>query len=378
MDGTMNDARLGSATRRAAILASVWTLPVIIGTAGHYFGLMADGGNMPASHVIGNNFAMWYVWIPASLAILWAYRRLPFSRRGWPIALAAHVGILSAVVIGQAWLTLVVGHVTGHVNPHVGFVMRIMATLMDLPAFDVLIYGWVLAVAVGLDYARRYRDRDLRASQLATQLERARLEALQMQLQPHFLFNALNSIAMLVRRERKQEALDVVIGFGELLRYVLDEAGTIDQPLAAELQFVRRYLEIEKVRHQERLRVIMSVGQEAERALIPNLLLQPLVENALKHGISCLPKGGEVRIRAERRGAMLRIEIENDGPALPEGFSLDSTDGVGLRNLRDRFAALVGDAGTFNLQTASGGNGVIATIELPFREHGRVMLERTG
>lgn len=374
----MTDARLGLVVRRAAMLTSVWTVPVIIGTAGHYFGLMADGGSMPASHVIGNNVAMWYVWIPASLAIIWTYRRLPFSRRGWPVAIAAHVGILVAVLLGQAWLTLVVGHATGHIPAHMGFVARIMPWLMDVPAFDVLIYGGVLAVAVGLDYSRRYRDRDLRASQLETQLERARLEALQMQLQPHFLFNALNSIAMLVRRERKQEALDVVIGFGELLRYVLDEAGTIDQPLAAELQFVRRYLEIEKVRHQERLRIAVAVGPDAERALVPNLLLQPLVENALKHGIAHLPKGGEVRITAERRGTMLHIEIENDGPGLPEGFSLDASEGVGLRNLRDRLAALVGDAGTLHLGTASGRQGVVAVIEIPFRERSRVTLERTA
>ena len=374
----MTDARLGLAIRRAAIVTLVWTVPVIIGTAGHYFGIMADGGSMPASHVVGNNFALWYVWIPASLAILWAYRRLPFSRRGWPIAVAAHLGIFVAVFLGQAWLTLVIGHATGHVQPNMRFVDRMMPLLMDLPAFDTLIYGGVIAVAVGLDYARRYRDRDLRASNLETQLERARLEALQMQLQPHFLFNALNSIAMLVRRERKQEALDVVIGFGELLRYVLDEAGTIDQPLAAELQFVRRYLEIEKVRHQERLRVTVSVGSEAERALVPNLLLQPLVENALKHGISRLPKGGEVRITAERRGTMLHIEIENDGPPLPEGFSVDATDGVGLRNLRDRLAALVGETGAFHLDTAPGGNGVVAVIEMPFRERDRVTLERTA
>jgi two-component system, LytTR family, sensor kinase len=197
-----------------------------------------------------------------------------------------------------------------------------------------------------------------------------------MQLQPHFLFNALNSIAMLVRRERKQEALDVVIGFSELLRYVLDEAGTIDVPLAEELRFVRRYLDIERVRFGERLRVVVAVTPEAERALAPNLVLQPLVENALKHGIGHLPSGGAVRISALRRGDRLHIVVENDGPALATDFSVEQSDGVGLRNLRDRLATLTG--GDATLQLASVAGGVSATIDMPYRATVRPALERTG
>jgi two-component system LytT family sensor kinase len=374
----VTDARLGLIVRRTGILAAVWTAPVVIGIAGHYFGLMAGGEGMPPAHIIGSSFAVWYVWIPATLAILWVHRKLGFSARTWPIAVMIHVGILAAVFFGQGWLTLVVGHATGHVGLQVTFRDRLMAGLMGLLPFDALIYGGVVAVGVGLEFAQRYRERDLRASHLETLLEHSRLEALQMQLQPHFLFNALNSIAMLVRRDRKQEALDVVIGFGELLRYVLEEAGTIDQPLAEELRFVRRYLEIERVRHQERLRVAVAVAPAAERALVPNLLLQPLVENALKHGISHLPKGGEVRISAERRGTQLHIEVENDGPVLPDGFSLDAADGVGLRNLRDRLHALLGEEARLTIASSASGHGVLAAVDLPFREGARETMQNTG
>jgi sensor histidine kinase YesM len=183
---------------------------------------------------------------------------------------------------------------------------------------------------------------------------------------------------MLVRRDRKQEALDTVIGFGELLRYVLDEAGTIDVPLGEEVRFVRRYLEIEQLRHRERLRVEFAIAVETERALVPNLLLQPLVENALKHGISRLPEGGVVRISAECRDGVLRIEVTNDGPALADDFSLDTTDGLGLRNLRERLAALIGDAAVFRLGPGADGTGVRAVVEIPYRYSERVALERTG
>src|SRR6185503_3016462 len=118
-----------------------------------------------------------------------------------------------------------------------------------------------------------------------------RLETLQTQLQPHFLFNALNAIAMLVRRDRKHEAVETIVGFSELLRYVLDEAGTMDVALDEELGFVRRYLEIEKVRLGERLRTHIDVDPGAEQALVPNLMLQPLVENAIKHAIAVRPEG---------------------------------------------------------------------------------------
>ena len=366
---TVTDERLGRVVRWTAILVAAWTVPVVIGVAGHYFGTMREprGFGMPASHIFGHSFAMWYAWIPVTPLIFRAYRRLPFTRANPAPAAAAHLGLAVGVFLLQTWLTLVVGHATGHVAPDITFAMQFIALVENLLLYDLFIYAGVLAVAFGLDYARRYRDRDLRASQLETQLERARLVALQSQLQPHFLFNALNSIAMLVRRDRKQEALDVVVGFGELLRYVLDEAGTIDVPLEEEMRFVRRYLEIEQVRHRDRLAVEYAIAPEAGDAIVPNLLLQPLVENALKHGISHLPDGGRVRIAVDRVGAKLRLSVENDGQALPAGFSIDATGGVGLRNLRDRLATLVGDGARVGVAARPEGSGVCVTVELPYR-----------
>jgi two-component system LytT family sensor kinase len=363
----MNDARLGRVVRWGLVLTGIWTIPVIIGTAGHFFGMMVQGEGMPARHIFGHSFAMWYPWIPATPLIFLAYRRVPWSRDRWPLALAAHGAIIGALFLLQTWTTLVVGQVTGHVPEFATFFRNLTALVVNLLLYDLLIYGGVMAVAIGLDYAKRYRDRDLRASQLETQLERARLEALQSQLQPHFLFNALNSVAMLVRRDRKTEALDMVIGFSELLRYVLDEAGTIDVPLEEELGFVRRYLEIEQVRHRDRLRVEFHIEAETNRALVPNLVLQPLVENALKHGIARLPEGGRVVVSSWRRGEMLHLRVENDGPPFSGEPAHEDRQGMGLRNLRERVTALLGVAGSVTLRAADGHEGAVAAVEIPFR-----------
>jgi two-component system, LytTR family, sensor kinase len=280
--------------------------------------------------------------------------------------------VIVPLFLAQTFAALVVGHYTGHVPPHVTYRQELTDGVVNLLPYDLLLYVGVLSVAFGLDYARRYRDRDLRASQLETQLERARLTALQSQLQPHFLFNALNSVAMLVRRDRKQEALDTLIGFGELLRYLLDEAGTIDLPLDEELGFVRRYIEIEQVRYRDRMRVEWDVSPEARTALVPNLILQPLVENAVKHGISHLPNGGRLRIGARRRetesGATLCIEVENDGPPVDGVVSIAETQGTGLRNLRDRLAAIVGPSTKLTIGSAPTLTGALAVIEIGFRE----------
>src|ERR1043166_694991 len=249
----ISDAALGRLVRTTLAIVAVWTVAVVIGTAAHYFGMMA-GGSMPMSHIVGDSVAMWYIWIPATLVILALNRRLGWTDGGWILALPAHLLVLAGVFCGQVWAAVTIGAFTGHI--HMSFLNHARMLAYELSVYDALIYGGVIGVAQGFDLWRKYRERDLRASQLEAQLQRTRLEALQAQLQPHFLFNALNSIAMLVRRDRKEEAVNVVVGFSELLRYVLDDAGTADVPLGAELDFVRRYLEIARIRYGHRLRVV--------------------------------------------------------------------------------------------------------------------------
>jgi two-component system LytT family sensor kinase len=357
----MTRERLGRSMRRLAIIVGAWTAPALVGIVGYSFGQMAGAGStMRVSHYVAHSFALWYSWIPATPVIFWIHRH----RRAWWRSMFAHAATLAAVFALQSWLTVIVGTVTGHVIARVGVRQNLAFAVTNLLSYDALIYVGVVVVAVGVDYARRYRDRDVRAAQLETQLERARLESLQMQLQPHFLFNALNAIAMLIRCDRKAEAVKTVVGFGELLRYVLAESATFDVPLAEELDFVTRYLEIARVRFGDSLHVSIHAGAGAATALVPNLLMQPIVENALKHGIGAA--GGHISIRAECRGSRLRLECADDGAGLPSDVDLSRTDGIGLSNLRQRLDALYGDRGSFTIRSRTG-RGTVAVIEIPFQ-----------
>ena len=369
----MSTTPLAHYLRRTALVVGIWSIPVFIAAVG---AIIVRSRGVPLTYLIGTSAAVWYVWVLATPFIDFVYQRRPHNRDGMPAWILANAVIVFAIYTAQCYFALAVGHATGLTPATVTPVDQALRMISSLLPFDVFLY-------VGVQYARFYRDRDLKVSQLATQLERAKLIALRSQLQPHFLFNALNSIAMLVRRDRKRDAIDVIVGFSELLRYVLDESGSIDVTLDEELQFVRRYLDIERVRHQDHLRVEYAVDPETLKALVPNLVLQPLVENALKHGISRLPEGGLVRIASSRRGAILRIEVENDGPPLTASEHVDGSTGLGLRNLRDRLDAIVGAESRLLLGPATRATGALAVIEIPLRKRERSAaqapaLERVG
>jgi signal transduction histidine kinase len=356
---------------RGALLVMAWTIPVIIGTSGHFFDTRMEPQPMPAVHVIGHSIATWYPWIVVTPLMWLAFRRLPRTGAALVGAVAVHALLLAAVYMLQAFAATTIGHVTGHVRDVTTPLMLARMMVAESLLYDLLIYLGLLAAFASIDLARRYRDRDRYASQmeaqLRAQLSEARFAALQMQLQPHFLFNALNSIAMLVRRQQSAAALEVIVGFSELLRYLLDEAGTIDVPLSDEVRFATQYLEIERVRHGERLVVSVDVPPEVMRALVPNLLLQPLVENAIKHGIATRTGGGAVSIAAARDGAQLVLTVRNEGPRLPHDWSLDAADGVGLRNVRARLAATVGEQASLVVCNSADGTGVEARVRLPYR-----------
>jgi LytS/YehU family sensor histidine kinase len=225
---------------------------------------------------------------------------------------------------------------------------------------DVAVYAALAATVLVLDARREARERELAAAELEAHLAEARLHALRGQLHPHFLFNALNGVSMLVRAERGAAALEVLAELGELLRAVVADQGAHEVPLADELDFNRRYLALEQVRFGDRLRVSFDSPRELERALVPNLVLQPLVENAVRHGVAKNAGAGEVRVRAFRDGERLALEVWNDGPAPgPEGT------GTGLRTTRGRLASLYGDEQELSLGPGPDG-GVVARVSVPF------------
>ena len=233
---------------------------------------------------------------------------------------------------------------------------------------DFIIYLGVLAAGLARAYSLRYRtqrEESLRvAAQLRAQLAEARLEALRMQLDPHFLFNTLNSISSLVERDPRG-VRRMIARLGELLRHTIEGPTEQEIPLQQELDLLRRYLDIMEIRFQGRLEITTDVQQRAMDALVPNLILQPIVENAIKHGVSKIEDVGRIALRSRVDGGQLVLTVENNAPLTDVGNASGDGTGVGVRNTRARLSHLYGDEQSFDLRAGDGG-ATIAEIRLPY------------
>ncbi|MEO8381219.1 MAG: histidine kinase [Acidobacteriota bacterium] len=235
---------------------------------------------------------------------------------------------------------------------------------------QLMIYGAVLAAGLAREYFLREQRRrreavllEARASHLEAQLAHARLDALRMQLNPHFLFNTLHAVSALVERD-PGGVRRMIARLSELLRHTLDSRGTEEVPLSGELAFLQRYLDIMAVRFQGRLRVKTLVDEAVQEARVPNFILQPLVENALEHGVSRATGETDIEIRARREGEQLVVSVHDRGPGLDA--SATELGGVGLANTRERLAALYGDAASVTVRTEAEG-GAASELRLPWR-----------
>ena len=244
-------------------------------------------------------------------------------------------------------------------------------TIADVVALATLeapvhlfIYGAILGVTYIAGYRRRLRERELAATQLGEQLALAQVRALRMQINPHFLFNAMNSISMLVRDRKQEEAVKTIAGLSDLLRYVLDETADQEVPLRNELDFIRRYLAIEKIRFQDRLHVSIEAPNTVLDALVPNLLLQPLVENAIRHGVSRSAAATSVAISALEKNGTVRLRVSDDGPGFAGDRPVEDGSGLGIANTRKRLAQLYGDGYKLDLEKEHP-HGATVNISLP-------------
>lgn len=301
----------------------------------------------------------WYVFAVLSIPVIWLARRFDFEsgNRRWSLA----VHLPCSLVFSLAYMIL--RALIGRWQSEASFTEALQPLLVKTWHFNLLIYWVIVAVSQAFDYYRKYRERELRAAELETQLAEARLEALQMQLNPHFLFNTLHSISALMHRD-VELADGMITRLSDLLRAALDNSETQEVTLRQELEFLRRYLEIEQTRFGSRLTVNMEVAPDTLEAQVPNLILQPLVENAIRHGIEPHAKPGRIDLRVQREAGKLRMELRDNGG----GRRKDGPDreGVGLSNTRARLRTLYGDDHGFELGDAPGG-GMLVRLALPFR-----------
>ena len=299
-------------------------------------------------------------------------RRFPIERRKWPRRTALH--LLFSLVFG---FTEVILH--SALLPRFGLFPAVMKTfsatfaVLLLIGFhqNVIAYWEVLGVQYALRYYRSYREREreaarleLQASELKTQLANAQLSALKMQLHPHFLFNTMNAIMVLVRQGLAPQAEEMLARLSDLLRLVLEEVETQEVPLHRELEYLKLYLAIEQVRFADRLRVRISADPAILNAAVPHLGLQPIVENAIRHGIGGSSAARNLEIIASHNNGTLDITITDDGPGFPP-FQLSNGRGIGLANTRARLSHLYGDAA--RLLTHNGPQrGAVVTMSLPY------------
>ncbi len=233
-------------------------------------------------------------------------------------------------------------------------------------SFDSWIMYWtILIVCFSIGYYRKYQRHKLRSSQLETQLAQAQLQALKMQLHPHFLFNTLHAISTLMDEDIKT-ARSMLVRLSELLRVTLESAGTQEVSLKKELEMLNRYLEIEQIRFQDRLKIEMQIAPETLEAQVPNLILQPIVENAIRHGIAPISRAGKIDIRAQRSNGKLQLEIQDDGKGIPEAQLANLNTGVGLSNTKNRLEQLYGEDQKMMLRNGEE-NGLSVFLEIPFR-----------
>lgn len=319
-----------------------------------------------------NQWPLWLLWWVVAPAVLWLQHRLTLLDRHWPWAISLHT-LLALLITG---LFILAGAARLLVANHLPwtFLPVILHDLRGVDRWDytpLLIYFTAVSVLYAADYHRRWRAGQLLTGELRvanarleTRVVRASLDALKMQLHPHFLFNTLNTITGLIRNGRTREAEDVVAGLGELLRRALEQRQESMDTLEHELDFLRRYFEIESIRFQDRLRVEYDVAPDCLAALVPCLMLQPLAENAMKHGISRDPGARLLRLAARRDKERLVLSVYNDGPPLPRD-ELVTGSGIGVQNTRTRLHMLFGDEARFELRDQPP-RGVLARITIPF------------
>lgn len=312
-------------------------------------------------------FVIWLSWVALVPVVLWLRRRVPLERSALRWTLPVHLLSIALLCLVHAGLALLLTELINGYGPAPPITIGLAYLWTRDLAFCGLFYGLVLGIGSALNYYQQFRERELRAAQLETQLAQSQLQMLRMQLHPHFLFNTLNGITGLVRDRDNEAAVQMLVGLSDLLRQTLENSGQQEVPLREELEWLELYLKIQQMRFSDRLQIRLEARPEVAEALVPNLITQPLVENSIKHGLARRAEPGTVLIRAEDVNGHLELRVCDDGVGLPEGWQLDGSNGVGLTNTLARLRQLYGDDFKLELRNREQG-GVEALLLIPLRK----------
>jgi len=309
-----------------------------------------------------------WVFLAALVPIAWAMtQRFPLRRPGLGRSIVAH--LIGALLLCAGWAAMGIAMrlALGMIAPSESVARQLAGWMLTSLPWSVFMYFTIVGCLHAAAYWLEARDREAHADRLAARLAESRLDALRMQLNPHFLFNSLNAVTVLVRDQRTRDATRMLERLGDVLRQVLRTDQPHEVTLAEELRILEQYLAIEQVRFSDRLQVSIAVDEELRTAMVPVFALQPLVENALRHGVASTPGEARVAIRATREGDELVLVVADDGSGADQAVA--ARGGVGLANTRERLTTLYGARASLGLERPLHG-GTVATVRLPLRYEG--------
>lgn len=345
---------------------AVFTLFALVFTSQSALQLQLSPDAPPIWQVFTWQLFSGYVWFALTPLILWLGRIFPINKNTvWQnVPLHLLFGLL---------ITLFQQTIDASVLPKLGYMASFESkpfweaykTFLMINIFFCMGIYWVtLGASLIIKFNQKMRERELRTSQLEARLAESRLQVLKFQLQPHFLFNTLNTISELIYKDA-DSADQMITNLSDLLRLSLEKLEVQEVSLRQELDFLNKYLEIEQMRFHDRLKIEMDVAPETLDATVPNMLLQPLVENAIKHGIAPLAQGGTVKISSERQNGSLLLNVSDNGVGLTEKDPSDLREGVGLKNTRARLQHLYGRHHNFELQSEE--HGLTLNLTIPYK-----------
>jgi two-component system, LytTR family, sensor kinase len=364
----MTDARPYKRSTRWIWIAAIWCAGALFDASQTILTMHAMGSKGSLLSPFLAEFLSWLPWALATPLIIGLARKLPIARGAALTASVAHVTAFAIVgTVAGAWSAAlqVVFNPWSHATTP-AFLEAWNASLTGQMLMFVIAYVLILTTTYVVDSREKVERQMIETARLNGELSRAQLAALRRQMDPHFMFNTLNSIVGLVRDRRNDAAVNMIVGLSEFLRRASEDSHRAQVTLTEEVEYLQRYIDIQKVRFGDRLRVNLDIPVELGDALVPNLLLQPLVENAIKHGVSKRVAGGEIRVAGMRRDDALRLTVYNDGPRV-QGDGNATSGGVGLANLRTRLQILHGDRSQLMLRPVETG-GVEVVVTLPFLE----------
>jgi hypothetical protein len=345
-------------SRRSILLqALLWLALALVTTSQGVLTYLATGGQVSVVATMLVNLALWLPWAALSPLILGAARRWPLHGKGWPHRAALHLALNLA-------LTVVAAMLYRALRIALGFPVQNNYALLIVTGLNtsLLVYWGLVLIAHGVAYYRRSEERERRAAELDRALTRARLDALRTQIHPHFLFNTLHAIASRIRTDPRG-AEDMLGSLGDILRVNLATNADHETSFREELSMIDRYLAIQRVRLGDRLRVELTIDESALAVAVPVLVLQPLVENAIEHGIARRIAGGTLRIEGSVAGDRLTVRVSDD---VPVDGAAETTWHIGLTNTRDRLQSLYGAGQTFQVSRST--RGFMVTLSIPARE----------